>query len=57
MLFTLQIHRAKADKTRERLQKEEMDRKRAQAKAARERRQQRVLEKRNAVTGEEEGEK
>lgn len=49
-----QIHRAKADKTRERLQKEEMDRKRAQAKAARERRQARVQEKRNATAGEDE---
>ncbi|KAL8795003.1 MAG: hypothetical protein Q9195_002451 [Heterodermia aff. obscurata] len=48
------IHRAKAEKTRERIQKEEMDKKRAQAKAARERRQERVLAKRNAQTGEEE---
>lgn len=49
-----QIHRAKAEKTRERIQKEEMDKKRAQAKAARERRQERVLAKRNAQTGEDE---
>ncbi|KAL8820379.1 MAG: hypothetical protein Q9191_007532 [Dirinaria sp. TL-2023a] len=51
------IHRAKADKTRERLQKEEMDRKRAQAKAARERRQERIAAKRNALAGDEEANK
>lgn len=53
----MQIHRAKADKTRERLQKEEMDRKRAQAKAARERRQERIAAKRNALAGDEEANK
>ncbi len=50
--FIVKIHQAKADKTRERLQKEEADRKRAQAKAARERRQERVEAKRIAITGE-----
>ncbi|EPS42360.1 hypothetical protein H072_3687 [Dactylellina haptotyla CBS 200.50] len=43
------IHKAKAEKARERQIKEEMDIKRAKTKAARERRQQRVQEKRNAL--------
>ncbi|KAF3902632.1 hypothetical protein ABW21_db0209798 [Orbilia brochopaga] len=43
------IHKAKAEKARERQIKEEMDAKRAKTKAARERRQQRVQEKRNAL--------
>ncbi|KAI5840441.1 ribosomal protein L19e-domain-containing protein, partial [Morchella snyderi] len=47
------IHKAKAEKARERILKEEMDAKRAKTKAARERRQQRVQEKRNALVGEE----
>ncbi|KAI9801042.1 MAG: 60S ribosomal protein L19A [Sarcosagium campestre] len=48
------IHKAKAEKQRERILKEEMDAKRAKNKAARERRQERVVAKRNALTGEEE---
>ncbi|KAF4992761.1 hypothetical protein F66182_16511 [Fusarium sp. NRRL 66182] len=48
------IHKAKAEKQRERVLKEEMDAKRAKTKAARERRQERILAKRNALTGEEE---
>ncbi|PGH14781.1 hypothetical protein AJ79_02797 [Helicocarpus griseus UAMH5409] len=50
------IHKAKAEKARERTIKEEMDAKRAKVKAARERRQERVLAKRNANLGEEEQE-
>jgi large subunit ribosomal protein L19e len=52
-----QIHKAKAEKARERILKDEMDAKRAKTKAARERRQQRITEKRLAgeeVTEEEE---
>jgi len=45
------IHKAKAEKTRERVLKEEMDAKRAKTKAARERRQQRIQEKKNALMG------
>ncbi|EEA25943.1 hypothetical protein EYB25_003176 [Talaromyces marneffei] len=48
------IHKAKAEKQRERVLKEEMDAKRAKTKAARERRQERILAKRNALIGEEE---
>lgn len=48
-----QIHKAKAEKARERILKEEMDAKRAKTKAARERRQERVTAKRNAQAGEE----
>jgi large subunit ribosomal protein L19e len=43
------IHKAKAEKAREKHLKEEMDAKRAKTKAARERRQQRIQEKRNAL--------
>ncbi|KAL7273613.1 60S ribosomal protein L19B [Rhizina undulata] len=43
------VHKAKAEKARERILKEEMDAKRARTKAARERRQQRIQEKRNAL--------
>jgi len=50
------IHKAKAEKARERVLKEEMDAKRAKTKAARERRQQRVAEKRNALVADIEGE-
>ncbi|KAJ9156654.1 Ribosomal protein L19 [Pleurostoma richardsiae] len=50
------IHRAKAEKQRERLLKEEMDAKRAKTKAARERKQERVAAKRNALLGEAEEE-
>jgi large subunit ribosomal protein L19e len=49
-----QIHKAKAEKHRERILKEEMDAKRAKTKAARERRQERVEAKRTALTGGEE---
>ncbi|KAF1984445.1 50S ribosomal protein L19e [Aulographum hederae CBS 113979] len=48
------IHKAKAEKQRERIIKEEMDAKRAKNKAARERRQQRVDAKRNAADEEDE---
>jgi large subunit ribosomal protein L19e len=51
-LICLQIHKAKAEKQRERILKEEMDAKRAKTKAARERRQERIQTKRNALTGE-----
>ncbi|KAJ9648906.1 Replication factor A protein 1 [Coniosporium tulheliwenetii] len=47
------IHRAKAEKQRERIIKEEMDAKRAKTRAARERRQQRVEAKRQATVAEE----
>ena len=43
-----QIHKAKAEKQRERIIKEEMDGRRLKAKAARERRQERVVAKRQA---------
>lgn len=46
-----QIHRAKAEKARERILKEEMDAKRANKKAARERKQERVVAKRTAMFG------
>ncbi|KAI9851727.1 MAG: hypothetical protein M1838_002942 [Thelocarpon superellum] len=49
------IHKAKAEKQRERILKEEMDAKRAKTKAARERRQERITTKRNALAGEEDG--
>ena len=52
-----QIHKAKAEKQRERILKEEMQAKRDKTKAARERRQERVTAKRNALTGEPEEEK
>ncbi|OCK96464.1 60S ribosomal protein eL19 [Cenococcum geophilum 1.58] len=48
------IHKAKAEKQRERALKEEMDSRRARTKAARERRQERVTAKRLAMTGESE---
>ncbi|OJD37135.1 60s ribosomal protein l19 [Diplodia corticola] len=47
------IHKAKAEKARERVLKEEMDAKRAKTKAARERRQERVSAKRQALVAEE----
>lgn len=47
-----QIHRAKAEKARERALRDEMDAKRAKTKAARERKQERVTAKRNALMGE-----
>lgn len=51
-----QIHRAKAEKARERQIKEEMDAKRARTKAARERKLERQTAKRNALLGEAEEE-
>lgn len=54
MLTRQQIHRAKAEKARERQIKEEMDAKRARTKAARERKLERQTAKRNALLGEEE---
>ncbi|KAL3953039.1 hypothetical protein ACCO45_012982 [Purpureocillium lilacinum] len=47
------IHRAKAEKHREQMLKEEMDAKRAKTKAARERKLERVAAKRNALMAEE----
>lgn len=52
-----QIHRAKAEKAREKALKEEMDAKRAKTKAARERKQERVAAKREALVGGAEEEK
>lgn len=49
-----QIHRAKAEKARERALKDEMDAKRAKTKAARERKLERQAAKRNAMLGEDE---
>jgi large subunit ribosomal protein L19e len=46
------IQKAKAERQRERLLKEEMDAKRAKNKALRERRQERIEAKRNALVGE-----
>ncbi|KAF2834985.1 60S ribosomal protein L19 [Patellaria atrata CBS 101060] len=46
------IHRAKAEKQREKALKEEMDQKRAKNKAARERKLERAAEKRAALTAE-----
>ncbi|KFA60741.1 hypothetical protein S40285_04728 [Stachybotrys chlorohalonatus IBT 40285] len=48
------IHRAKAEKARERALKDEMDAKRAKTKAARERKLERQAAKRNAMLGEDE---
>ncbi|KAL8663320.1 MAG: hypothetical protein Q9202_003956 [Teloschistes flavicans] len=45
------IHKAKAEKQRERILKEEMQVKRDKTKAARERRQERVTQKRQALAG------
>ncbi|KAL9127222.1 MAG: hypothetical protein Q9217_003860 [Psora testacea] len=45
------IHKAKAEKQRERILKEEMQAKRDKTKAARERRQERITAKRNAQVG------
>merc|ERR1712169_49067 len=47
------IHRAKAEKQREKALQEEMDAKRAKNKAARERKQERAVAKRNALLAEE----
>lgn len=48
----MQIHKAKAEKARERVIKDEMDAKRAKTKAARERRMERINQKRNQMTDE-----
>lgn len=48
-LTFLQIHRAKAEKARERMLKEEMDAKRSKTKAARERKMERQAAKREAL--------
>ena len=53
LIISESIHRAKAEKNRERLLKEEMDTKRAKVKAARERKVARKEEKRAAVVAEE----
>ncbi|KAL8976458.1 MAG: hypothetical protein Q9205_007535 [Flavoplaca limonia] len=45
------IHKAKAEKARERILKEEMQAKRDKTKAARERRQERIQQKRQALAG------
>ena len=56
--FVIQIHKAKAEKQRERILKEEMQAKRDKNKAARERKQERLTAKRTAqLGGDEEGEK
>lgn len=47
----LQIHKAKAEKARERVLKDEMDAKRAKTKAARERKQERAQQKRAELEG------
>ena len=47
-----QIHKAKAEKQRERILKEQMEFKRQKNKAARERKQERVQTKRQALVGE-----
>lgn len=49
-----QIHRAKAEKQREKALKDEMDAKRAKTKAARERKQERAAAKRTAMLADEE---
>lgn len=49
-----QIHKAKAEKQREKVLKDEMDAKRAKTKAARERRLERIAGKKDALAGEEE---
>ena len=54
LLTRFQIHKAKAEKQRERILKEEMQAKRDKTKAARERRQERVVAKRNQALGEDE---
>ncbi|KAL8690219.1 MAG: hypothetical protein Q9218_004282 [Villophora microphyllina] len=51
------IHKAKAEKQRERILKEEMQVKRDKTKAARERRQERITQKRQALAGEDEEQK
>lgn len=52
----IKIRKAKAEKQREKILKEQMDAKRAKTKAARERRQERITAKRTAQAGEEEEE-
>jgi large subunit ribosomal protein L19e len=52
MSSPLQIQKAKAERARERVLKEEMDAKRAKNKALRERRAERVEAKRNALVAE-----
>ena len=54
-MATTQIHKAKAEKQRERVIKEQMDTRRANVKAARERRQERIVAKRIALTGGDDG--
>lgn len=51
-LWPTQIHKAKAEKQRERILKEQMEFKRQKNKAARERKQERVQTKRQALVGE-----
>ena len=52
MLTALQIQRAKAERARDRMLKEEMDAKRAKNKALRERRQERREAKQSVLVGE-----
>ena len=52
-----QIHKAKAEKQRAKVIKEEMDAKRAKNKAARERKQERQTQKRQALVAEDEEKK
>ena len=51
-VLLFKIHKAKAEKQRARVIKEEMDAKRAKTKAARERRQERITQKRQALAAE-----
>jgi large subunit ribosomal protein L19e len=55
-LTAAQIHKAKAEKARERVLRDEMDAKRAKTKAARERRMERLQAKRSAMMDGEEKE-
>ncbi|KAF2083558.1 hypothetical protein K490DRAFT_76468 [Saccharata proteae CBS 121410] len=57
LTMSKQIHKAKAEKQRERILKEEMDAKRAKTKAARERRQERVDAKRLQLAADDEEKK
>ncbi len=56
-LHHAQIHKAKAEKQRARVIKDEMDAKRAKTKAARERKQERLTQKRQALTADDEEKK
>ena len=57
LIFPPQIHKAKAEKARERILQEQMQAKRDKTKAARERKQERQTAKRSALAGEDEEKK